>query len=66
MKSSCGRIVFLTLLLGVKALDLELRNVVCDESLPAYIAQGDIKWRCAEGETTCSMGEHVYIGGGRK
>jgi len=64
MKSACRNIVFLALVVGVKALGLELRNVVCDESLPAYIAQGDINWRCNDFSTSCSMGEEVYITGG--
>ncbi|CAJ1940264.1 unnamed protein product [Cylindrotheca closterium] len=64
MKPSCEYLVFLALLVGSKALDLELRKVVCDETLPAYIATGDINWRCNGGSTSCSMGEHVYITGG--
>jgi hypothetical protein len=52
--------------MGAQGLDLELRNVVCDESLPAYISKGDISWTCSDGGTACSMGDGVVISGGSK
>eukprot|EP00980_Cylindrotheca_fusiformis_P011949 scaffold2830_cov131-Cylindrotheca_fusiformis.AAC.70 len=50
--------------MGAQGLDLSLRNVACDESLPAYISEGDISWKCGEEETSCTMGETVEISGG--
>lgn len=52
--------------MGAQGLDLELRNVVCDESLPAYISEGDISWKCSDGGTSCTMGDEVMISGGSK
>jgi hypothetical protein len=66
MKVFFTYLTFLTFLIGAQGLDLELRNVVCDESLPAYISEGDISWKCSDGGTACSMGDTVSISGGSK
>jgi len=54
----------LALFVGSHGLDLELRKVTCDESLPAYISQGDISWECSDGGTRCPMGDTATISGG--
>jgi hypothetical protein len=65
MKSIFATVTVLSaFFIGAQGLDLELRKVTCDESLPAYINSDDVSWECSGGGTQCTMGDTAIISGG--
>jgi hypothetical protein len=46
------------------ALDIEFDKVTCDESLPAYVTEGNLQMTCNNGDDSrCTFGTTVAISG---
>ncbi|KAG7362729.1 hypothetical protein IV203_026089 [Nitzschia inconspicua] len=57
-------LVFATGLPFINALDIEFNRITCDQSLPAYVLQDNLKVTCNGGSNTrCTFGETVQITG---
>lgn len=49
------------------ALDLEFHSITCDDSLPAYVLQDNLRISCDGGANTrCTFGSTVQISGTSK
>ena len=64
MKTILGYVAFAALFLQANCLDLTLKSISCDESLPAYIKADNVAWECSDGTNACSLGDYVSFSGG--
>jgi hypothetical protein len=48
----------------VRALDIEFDKITCDQTLPAYVSDGNLQMTCNNGnDSRCSFGTTVAISG---
>ena len=49
------------------ALDIEFDKIICDQNLPAYVLEDNVRMTCNNGaDSRCTFGESVTISGSSK